>query len=70
MTVRAEQWDWDDGDMLRSLSRISIMHNLTRIMYKTAFLLYIIDRKGCQILPPFLVSPLFLDNLTWIINNQ
>jgi hypothetical protein len=58
------------ADLLRSLSGISIIHNPSRIMYKTAFLLYIMGLEKCQILPPFLVSTLFLDNLTPIMYTQ
>ena len=40
-------------------------------MYKTAFLLYIMDRKTRQLWPPFsCFLPLFLDNLTRIMYNQ
>ncbi len=47
------------GDLLRSLSGISIIHNPSQIMYKTAFLLYIMGLEKCHILPPFLVFPPF-----------
>ncbi len=46
-------------DVLRPLSRIPIIHNQSRIMYKTAFLLYIMDRKTRQLWPPFSCFPNF-----------
>ncbi len=43
-------------ELLCALSRISIIHNRSRIMHKTGFLLYIMDRKTH---PPFSCFPPF-----------
>jgi hypothetical protein len=51
-------------DLLCSLSGISIIHNRSRIMYKTPFVLYIMDRKTRQICPLFLFSPFF--KIIWL----
>ncbi len=56
--------------LLRSLSGISIIHNPSRNMYKTAFLLLQWIEKGANFCPLFLFTPLFLDYLTRFMYNQ
>jgi hypothetical protein len=58
------------ANLLRALSRISIIHNRSRIMYKTAFLLYNGQKNSSTLAPFFLFPPLFLDNLIRIMYNQ